>query len=363
MTVTSPVRVGVIGTGWWATFAHIPSLLAYEHAEVVALCDPDPDRLQAAAQQCGGRPRTFTDYRELIASADVQAVVVATPHAQHYPVARAALDAGLHVLVEKPMTLSAADAYDLVERSRRAHLHVVVGYTYQFTAAAKEAREHVRSGALGDLVLIAGTFSSVVESYLRGQPAEYSKFHDHRVARPQAATYSDARQAGGGQGQTQVTHLAGMLFWVTGRRPSAVSAFMANRGLAVDLADALAYRLDGGAIGTIASTGNLKPEQAPQQQLLYYGTEGYLAQDLVDGSVSVQFKDGRLEARPPLGEGDAYPVQAPARCLVELVRGRGENPAPPGPAAHTVALLEAAYQSAAQEVTVQLTDGEAPDEA
>ncbi len=83
---------------------------------------------------------TYDDHRELLA-AGVDGVVVAVQHAYHYEVARDALDAGVHVLVEKPMTLTAADAWDLVERAKSNGLHLMVGYTSQFTRHADAARE------------------------------------------------------------------------------------------------------------------------------------------------------------------------------------------------------------------------------
>ena len=111
------VRVGVVGTGWWATQFHIPGLLAYEHCEVVALADRDPVNLERAAEAYGVR-RTYSDHRALLDAGEVDCVVVAVPHAYHYEIARDTLDAGLGVLVEKPMVLRAAEAWDLVERSR-----------------------------------------------------------------------------------------------------------------------------------------------------------------------------------------------------------------------------------------------------
>jgi predicted dehydrogenase len=341
-------RIGIVGTGWWATQAHLPSLATYDGAEVTAIADPDRRQLQAAAERFD-IATTYEDPAQLFASGAVDGVVIAVPHVHHYPLAKAALDAGLHVMLEKPMVLQASHAWDLVDTAEAAGLHVMVGYTYQFTRAAAHVAELIGSGRIGELLHVSVLFASMVESYYRGRPDDYREVFDFPVTGPAASTYSDPAIAGGGQGQTQVTHAMGMVLWATGRRVSDVSAFMANRDLAVDLVDGIAYRLDNGAVGTMASTGSLRPKQPSQQELRYYGTEGFVLQDLLAGTVSAQFNDGGSEAIDPLQDDEIFPSAAPARGFADLIAGRGENRAPAVPAAHVVEFLEAAYRSAGQD--------------
>ena len=110
-------RMGVIGAGWWATQFHIPSLKTYENAELVGIADLKEDKLAKAADYYD-IANQYTDHRELLASG-VDGVVIAVQHAFHYEVARDALDAGVSVMVEKPMTLRADEAWDLVERAKK----------------------------------------------------------------------------------------------------------------------------------------------------------------------------------------------------------------------------------------------------
>ena len=338
-------RVGVIGTGWWATQFHLPGLVAYEGAELAALADPDGSKLAAAADRFGAE-RTFTDPRALIESDGIDGVMIVVPHAYHYELARAALDAGLHVFVEKPMVLTAAHAWDLVEAAEAANLHLTVGYTYQHTRAAQSLRQWLTSGAIGELLHVSGLFASMVESYYRGQPDDYRPVFDFPVTGPAASTYSDPKIAGGGQGMTQVTHAMGMVLWATGRRVDEVSAYMANRDLPVDLVDAITYRLDNGAIGTMAATGSLAPGQPQQQEFRYYGTEGFLLQDLLAGTVELHRNDGTQEAIEPLADDEIYPAHLPGQRFADLIAGVGDNLGPARPAAHVVEFLEAAYRSA-----------------
>jgi predicted dehydrogenase len=338
-------RIGVIGTGWWATQFHLPGLEAYDGAELVALADPDAGKLAAAAERFGVT-RTYGDPNELIASGDVDGVMVVVPHAYHYELARAALEAGLHVFVEKPMVLTAAHAWDLVRRADEAALHLTVGYTYQHTRAAAKVRDVISSGGIGELIHVAGLFASMVQSYYQGQPEDYRAVFDFPMAAPAATTYSDPKISGGGQGVTQITHAMGMVLWATGRKVDEVAAYMSNRGLNVDLVDAISYRMDNGAIGTMAATGSLAPGQPQQQEFRYYGTEGFVLQDLLGGTVEVHRNDGTSEILDPLEADEVYPAQLPGQRFADLIAGRGENLAPGEPAARVVEFLEAAYRSA-----------------
>jgi predicted dehydrogenase len=338
-------RIGVIGTGWWATQFHLPGLLAYERAEVAGLADPDPENLHRAGDAFG-IARRHLDYHDLLDGVD--GVVVAVPHAFHYEIAKAALDAGVSVMLEKPMTLASADAWDLVDSAESRGLHLVVGYTFQFTEHAARAREIVQSGRLGSVNLVNGQFSSMVQSYLEGRPGDYRDVFGFPLTGPGARTYSDPAISGGGQGQTQVTHPMGMVFWVTGLRAAEVHAWMADHGAAVDMVDAIACRFDNGGLGTMASSGQIHPGQREVEFVVYHGSEGIMVQDLTAGTLEVSYADGTSER---VTSADAYPAHATARCLVDLLAGDDPavvNRAPGHAGARTVEYLEAAYQSAAK---------------
>lgn len=345
-------RVGVIGTGWWATQHHIPSLKNYPSAELVGICDLQPDKLGRAADfyDVGGR---YTDHRELLA-AGLDGVVVAVQHAYHYQVARDALDAGVSVLVEKPMTLRSEDAWDLVARAAARELHLMVGYTFHFTRHAKAAHDIIRSGRLGEIQFVSGLFATMVESYLRGRPQDYVDHFRFPVTGPEPSTYSDPEIAGGGQGVLQVTHPMGMVLWATGLHAVEVSGFVENFDLDVDLADAFSYRLSNGGVGVMGSTGGVRPHQSPIQANTYFGSAGIIEQDLTGGTLRVNYHDGTAEDFTDLGEDELYPQHAPARALVDLITAGGENRAPGTVGARVVEFLEAGYRSSREGRTVQI---------
>ena len=345
-------RMGVVGAGWWATQHHIPALLGYPEADLVGICEIDRQKLERAADHYGITGR-FSDHHELLASG-LDGVVVAVQHAYHYQVARDALDAGVSVLVEKPMTLRAAEAWDLVDRAARANLHLMVGYTFHFTRHARAVHEIIHSGQLGQIQFVSGLFATMVESYLRGFPQDYAEHFQFPVTGPDPSTYSDPEIAGGGQGVLQVTHPMGMVLWVTGLRTVEVSGFVENFDLAVDLADAFSYRFENGGVGVMGSTGSVRPDQPPIQENTYFGSNGYIWQDLAGGHLRVHLNDGSAPEFSSLRPDELYPQGAPARALADLINGGGENRAPGEVGARVVEFLEAGYKASREGRAVRI---------
>ncbi len=110
------LRVGIIGMGLIAALGHVPQLRATGRVEIVAACRRDPTKL-AMASDALGIPQTYTDWREMLGRAPLDAVVLTTPVHLHTEPTIAALERGLHVLVEKPMALASRDAQAMVDAS------------------------------------------------------------------------------------------------------------------------------------------------------------------------------------------------------------------------------------------------------
>src|SRR5438067_925164 len=142
------VRVGVVGAGRFAKECHVPGVQAHPQGEVVALCARNRERAAAMAAQLGV-PEVYTDYRELIARPDVDAITVATPDALHLPVAVAALEAGKHVFCEKPLAMNVAEARTMVEVAGRSGLVAMVAFTFRYTRALQELRRLLGQGTIG----------------------------------------------------------------------------------------------------------------------------------------------------------------------------------------------------------------------
>ena len=145
----SPLRVGVIGFGYWGPNV-VRNLYALEACEVTALCDQSPAALHRAGRVYPGL-HTTTDACQVLAAPDIDAVAIVTPVWTHYDLARAALENGKHVFVEKPFTTTSAQAESLCELADRKNLRIMVDHTFLYTGAVKKIRELIDNGTLGPL--------------------------------------------------------------------------------------------------------------------------------------------------------------------------------------------------------------------
>ncbi len=341
-------RIAVIGTGWWSTYTHLPGLLDNPSAELVAMCDQSPAALDKA-KAAFGSVKPYADYRELLASEKLDGAIVSTTHATHYEVTKACLEAGLHVLLEKPMVLRAAHAHELVNLAAHKGRELIVGYPWHYTDLTRRARDILGSGELGAIQFTSSLFVSMTIQFYRGNDEAYRPVFNYPVTGP-GRNYSDPNISGGGQGHLQVTHSAGTLFFITGLQAERVSAFMGNWDVAVDVVDAISARFapahGQAAVGTFGSTGNIGQGDGGQLETGVYCERGYLRLDQSQGTLSVRRHDGR-EERWDLAAENRYPRFATSQNLVDVILGRGENGSPGTVGARVVELLEAAYVSAA----------------
>jgi predicted dehydrogenase len=143
------IRIAVVGYGYWGS-KHVRVLSSLPDV-AVTIVDGNIDRLsEASAHHRSARLASELD--EILDSVD--GIVVATPPASHAPIARRALGAGLHTLVEKPMTTTVSDAEELIDIAHRRGVQLMVGHTFEFNPAVWKLREIVQSGALGRVLYI-----------------------------------------------------------------------------------------------------------------------------------------------------------------------------------------------------------------
>ncbi|WP_420897978.1 Gfo/Idh/MocA family protein [Cryobacterium frigoriphilum] len=151
--MNSKLKIAVIGAGYWG-----PNLArnfsASPEWDLVAICDLDRERAQTLADRAGGNPAVFTDVGELLAQTNLDAVAVATPARTHNGVVMAALRAGKHVLVEKPLADTHERGVAMVQEAAARGLTLMADHTYCYTPAVLKIREIIADGALGDLLFI-----------------------------------------------------------------------------------------------------------------------------------------------------------------------------------------------------------------
>lgn len=146
-------NVGVIGVGYWGKKL-VDEFTKVEQAHLIGVSDLDEKNLQFCAERFGVK-NGYTDYRKLLAQKDLHAVSVAVPNSMHYRVCRDALEAGKHVLVEKPITLKSSEGRELVELAERNKLTLSVGHIFRFNNALSEIKRMLtKENCFGKVYLV-----------------------------------------------------------------------------------------------------------------------------------------------------------------------------------------------------------------
>ena len=146
------VRIAQVGLGYWGPNL-ARNLAAVEGGELVTLCDASPDRLARMGKQLPGR-RLVGDIDSVLSDDSVDAVVLATPVDTHYSLARDVLEAGKHVLVEKPLATTSEECETLIRLADERDLRLMVGHVFLYNAAVQKVKEYIDSGDVGDIYYV-----------------------------------------------------------------------------------------------------------------------------------------------------------------------------------------------------------------
>ncbi len=331
MTARAPVRVGIVGCGSIARSAHVPGLLASERAELAGFASRTRASAEATAEGCGSPAPIYDDWRELVEREDVDAITICSPNAFHRDQAVAAAKAGKHVLVEKPVAVSAAEADEMIAAAQQARVVLQVAHNLRYVPAVLAARDVVRGGRLGNIVGLRAAFG-------HGGP---------QVWAPEASWFFDRTRSGGGALIDLGIHIIDVVNFVTGLDARAVTAMTAGNEPCEDAAQ-LVVSFGNGAIGSVHASWLARP--APDMSLTIFGTDGTLHFD-VRTPLTFRPADGKKE-QIELPDVTANPFDDFARVV------SGEEPV--GPAAsgeearNAIAIVDAAYASAQSGKTVEV---------
>lgn len=340
------VRLGVIGAGVWATTSHLPVLAGRsDEVEFVAVCRPGQPELAAVADKFGFAVAT-EDYREVL-SAGIDACIVSSPASFHYEHARAALDAGCHVLLEKPMTITSSDAWDLVRRAQAGGLHLVISFGWNYLPTYLAARELLVTQGIGDVTGIVVHMDSGIRELLLGSSLSSTGHPDDRA---DTSTWTSKEISGGGYAQAALPHALGVALGLAKTRARTVYGLATGGGdSGIELYDAFAVEFDGGAIGTISGMAHHASASLRHEvEIRLFGTRGQLHLDYFRDLVHMWNESG-LDLRPKLpADAGVYNCDGPPNVLIDLAQGRNVvNHSPGELGAATVELIEAAYASVA----------------
>lgn len=338
------VRIGIIGAGWWATSAHIPAVKSHPDAELVAVQSRERAKAERIARDFGAK-HACTTVEELLALKNLDAVIVASTPNVHHAQAKAALERGLHVLIEKPMTFTVEEARELVDLAAQKGLQLLVSCPWHFTAHGIEARRLIHSGALGEIKMISILMTNPIDKLLRGINTSPTHSMDDVYVQPRKGSYNDPAIAGGGQIFCQVSHAAAYLTFLTRLRPAEVYARFDYDGSQNDIYNALAITLENGALATIASTG-ATPLCERNFEVRVFGSKAILQLELWRGTMTmIDFANKRTVLKP-LAEKEIYPEQSPALNFADAILGKTSNGSPGELGLASMEIIEAACESA-----------------
>jgi predicted dehydrogenase len=252
---SEPIRFGLAGTGGISN-QHVEAMRATGGARLVAVTSATPDRAKAAADKWGVDWSPTLD--ELLARDDIDAIAVTTPSGFHARIALAAVRAGKHVIVEKPLALSVADADELIAAGRAANRLIAAVSQRRFEPAIQAVKAAVDSGALGRIALI------IAES-LNYRPQSY---YD-------SAEWRGTRALDGGVLMNQAIHEIDLVCWLGGPVAS-VAAHIATLGHEMESEDTatVSVRFAGGGLGEIVATTCATP--GFEQEVRIYGSAGHI---------------------------------------------------------------------------------------
>ncbi len=263
------IRCGVIGLGWFGEH-HVDTLKQLPQAELTAVCTRRPERLAEVAKKYGV-PNAFTDYRELLADPDIDLVSIVTHVGDHLEPTVAALRAGKHVFLEKPMADSVEACDEIIAELKSTDKAFMVGHVCRFDTAYALAKEEIAAGRLG----------RILSMHARRNLAKWiTESHLAKIS----ALFGDG------------VHDLDLMLWYTGASPRSVYAQTAKTRphLAHDDLGWAMFRLDNGAIAVVENVWCL-PDNVPfaiDARLEVVGTEGAIYIDNSGSQYTLLTKDG-----------------------------------------------------------------------
>ncbi len=337
-------RIGIIGAGWWAALNHIPAVQANPDATLVAVSRLGEAELQAVLARFA-IPHGYQDPRQMLAEQQLDGVIIASPHVHHAAHALMALEAGCHVLLEKPAATRVSDARHVQAEAARRGLGLIVPHAWNDKAYAAAARAWVAQGRIGEIRHVICQTASPLADLFAGAPMAETAEH---LFRPPPSTWATPDRAGG-YGWGQLTHALGLLGFITGELAATqVSAIAGMSPAQVDYYDAALLRFANGATGIVSGAATVPKTCGFQLDIRLFGTEGMLLLDVERARLELRRHDGADETLT-IAPGDGAPEgAAPVHRLIALCRGT-LTPADVRPWGGVVdiAILDAMYRSMA----------------
>ena len=333
------IRMGIIGCGNFMS-THIPRLLDIDDVEIVGLADPSAASITLMKERNPGLHSVpeFASHKELLRETSPGAVEIGSPHALHFEQIVDSLDAGCHVMTEKPLVCTVAEGEEALRRCERAGTILMVSYQRRYSPAHRYIHEQIKAGAIGRIQFVTGLQHHGWYWEQRGQWRQ------------------DPELSGGGQLIDWGSHLMDCVMYATGLRISAVMAHENRYDLDVDVDMTISARFENGAIGSFAHVGNAAAPAA--EDMGFYGSEGTLLVRGVNYNTVDELR--HYDARQEWVDVGELPAQSsPDRNFVDAILGRDQVHSSGEGGLDVLRVNEACWESArtGREVAVSYSGG------
>ena len=274
------IRVGIIGCGSISKHRHLPEYAANKNIEIAAVCDINEARAKGMAGQFGGK--AYTDYKELLADKDIDAVSVCTPNYLHASMSIDALNAGKHVLCEKPMAVSREEAESMIEAAEKNNKKLMIAHNQRFVPSHEKARRMIQSGEAGKIYGFRTAF---------GHPGPEGWSADGK----DSWFFKKEEAFIGAMGDLGV-HKTDLLRYLLGEEIVEVGAFVesgSKENSTVDDHAVCILKTESGIVGTLAASWVYAKED---NSTIIYGEKAVLRlEDDPDYSLVIQYQNGESE--------------------------------------------------------------------
>jgi predicted dehydrogenase len=321
------IKAGIIGCGGISHF-HMQNMFQAQNTEVVALCDPLENSVKQAVRLITDAgyavPPNEPDIDRFLANYEMDAVLIATPHTMHHDHTLAALEAGLDVLLEKPMVVNTEEALSLIEARDRTGRTLVVAFQGSLSPLIRQASEGLRRGDYGSLLSVSATIWQHWGELAKGTWRQVPEL------------------SGGGFIFDTGAHMLNTVADLVGQDFVEVAAWMDDYGRPVETLSVAIAKLASGALVTLHGCGETIPSCS--SDIKVFCTEAILNTCAWGRSLSIQ-KAGRKRAR----RVPFPPASSVWDTFVQVRNGEIKNPSPPEVGLRMIRLYDAICQSAAQD--------------
>ena len=321
----SQVRLAMIGCGGNSS-GHARVMNQNPDVQIVATCDVNTEisnsYIDRNLSDLEPRPQAFDNLDLMLAETAPNAVLISTPHTLHFEQGMKALEAGCHVLMEKPMVTDADDAYTLAAKVEETGKVLVIGYNTPCTANFYYLREQIRNQSLGKLELIIGYLS---QNWKRGTAGAWRQ---------------NPALSGGGQAYDSGAHLLNSLCWSVENNVAEVFAFIDNHGTQVDINSSINVHFESGVFASIVVSGNC-PSDSSHMTYIFDG--GRIDIDGWGGGWIKVFEGSKQIENPPITE--EMNAGGPDKNFIDAIMGRAEPRTTPLNGIIQSELMDAIYES------------------